>query len=887
MTSINGRNKFTILHWNANGITTYSHIKQMETLLTNLDIQIAGLNETFFKERHKPYFQNYTLLRNDRMHRSGGGVALLIHKSISFKQLPITYTSTIENLSVEVNINKRKIIVSTAYCPKYSSNFTNDIKALTPTDKEFILLGDLNAKHVSWNCHNNNVSGTLLNQLQQNRNFFIYHPDSYTLYPHRRGSRPSTVDIILSNLSLPMNLKTLDFEIPSDHRPIVCHIECNSYKKVETNFYTYKNTNWSSFRSVIDQCITPTLERYRSRESIDKEIKNFRKLILSARDISTPSSNMSPISSLPNDVMHYIHQRRVLKRKQQRTNDNHQFELYGQFIKLLTKFIDQRINNLRNQKWSNLLERLKPGDKSFWKISRTLRCKNRRTIPSLKVGTASFITDEEKSELLANTFAKAHKLTLDYKHSIDTLVNTTAENLKTQNPTTINADFINSNELSHVLLKLKSSKSPGFDKIPNILLKRLPQKAVHLLTCLFNSCIQLNYFPSAFKIAKIIPVQKPNKITTNPSNYRPISLLSNLGKVFEKLIHARIETFAATNNIISEKQFGFKKHHSTIHQIGRIKNKIVGNKILKKSTGMILLDIEKAFDSVWHNGLLYKLVSVNMPMYLCKIIANFLEHRQFAVSVNNSISSFKNMPSGLPQGSILSPILYSIFTSDFKPNKGTDVAYYADDTALLSSSKLTGALLKKMEYSLSVCSKYFKKWKIKINHLKTQCIIFPFNKSPKRTPTRQLIFEGNEISIQNEVKYLGVILDKKLLFHKHIQSSCEKAMKSFRALWPILNRRSPLNLKNKNLIFKCVLRPILAFASPIWHRAAKSHLKRLQTMQNKSLKMIFNKPWRYPTSILHDETGYELFSDFIKRLNENYFLRIQNSHYSIIRECKD
>lgn len=192
-----------------------------------------------------------------------------------------------------------------------------------------------------------------------------------------------------------------------------------------------------------------------------------------------------------------------------------------------------------------------------------------------------------------------------------------------------------------------------------------------------------------------------------------------------------------------------------------------------------------------------------------------------------------------------------------------------------------------MEQSLKTCSKYFKKWKIKINHLKTQCIIFPFNKSPKRIPTRQLCFEENEITLQNEVKYLGVTLDKKLLFNKHIYSSCEKALKYFRALWPFLNRRSRLNIKNKNLIFKCVIRPILSYASPIWYRAAKTHLKRLQVIQNKCLKMIFHKPWRYPTSLLHEETGYELLVDYIKRLNTNYFNRIHHSPYSILRECTE
>lgn len=382
----------------------------------------------------------------------------------------------------------------------------------------------------------------------------------------------------------------------------------------------------------------------------------------------------------------------------------------------------------------------------------------------------------------------------------------------------------------------------------------------------------------------MVAVAKPNKPSNQPTSYRPISLLSNLGKIFEKIIHYRIIEFASDRNIISENQFGFRKEHSTVHQISRIKNKILSNKRRKKSTGLVLLDIEKAFDTVWHNGVIFKMMTNNIPEYLCKIISEFLDKRVFAVSVNKNVSNFMPIPAGLPQGSILSPTLYSIYTSDFKAPIEIDTAYYADDTALVSCSKLTSALLKKMELGLKSCNNYFKKWKIKINNNKTQAIIFPFNRSPKRVPTRQLHFENNYINISNEVVYLGVTLDKKLIFQKHIDKSCQRALQAFRSLWPFLNRRSSLNLKNKNLLYKCVIRPILCFASPIWYRAAETHLKKIQVIQNKCLKMIHNKEWRYPTSRLHEETGYDLFIDFIRRLNDNYFQKVATSRYCRIRE---
>lgn len=260
--------------------------------------------------------------------------------------------------------------------------------------------------------------------------------------------------------------------------------------------------------------------------------------------------------------------------------------------------------------------------------------------------------------------------------------------------------------------------------------------------------------------------------------------------------------------------------------------------------------------------------------YLCKLIYEYLCNRTFLASVNGTLSAPKTICTGLPQGSILFSFLYSLYTSDFKPPKYMKTAYYADDTALITSSKTTKSLLSKMEKGFAACDRYLYKWKIKINPIKTQTIVFPYNNSPKRIPNRDLSVGNERISIQNSVKYLGVVLDKKLNYAKHIEETCKKGLKTLKALWPILNKRSSLNLKNKNLIFKNVIRPTLTYACPIWYKAAKTHTKKLQIIQNKCLKIIYNKHWRYSTDLLHRHTGYEKINEFINRINTKYFDQI-------------
>lgn len=880
-------NNIKLFHWNANGITNSSHARQLEYLLERENILIASLNETHLNETHKLFFKNYFIYRNDRQNSRGGGVALIVRRSVKHKLLPISTTQKIENLSIEILINNRPFIISTAYSPRYAPSFANDILNLMQFNKEFIILGDFNARHYAWNCNSSNTAGDVLYDLQQNHNFFVYYPNSPTYYPYQRNRNTSVIDIVLSNSTQHLNIDVLGFEIPSDHRPILCSIAQSSTNLFDPSYYNYKLTNWTSFRNFIENRISLRTDIYSTKDAIDLEIEKFIKLTSEARDLSTPKVSYSSNSNLPKDIVTLIRARRTFKRKSQRTPIIHQSNFYEQCVKLLNIMINNKIKAERNNKWNMMLSQLKPGDKSFWRISRSLRGKSNKKIPHFNQGNRKINTDEEKAEILADTFATANNITCNYKHSIDKTVNATVTRFKAESIDSEGDDLTTFDEISYLISTLKATKTPGLDNISNILIKNLPIKAIQILVVIFNSCIHLKYFPKHFKTAKVLAIPKPHKSKNEPGNYRPISLLSNVGKLFEKIIQTRICDYATNASIIANEQFGFKKQHSSVHQVNRIRNVITANKQRRYSTGLIILDIEKAFDSIWHNGLIYKLLHANVPKYLCKLIAEFLSNRTFVVSVNDILSSPKTITAGLPQGSILSPLLYSIYTSDFSPPSYLKTAYYADDTALITSSKLTKALLKKMEKGFSACNKYLYKWKIKINPNKTQAIIFPFNNSPKRTPNRQLRFGNESIPIQKYIKYLGVVLDSKLNYGRHIEETCKKSLRTIKALWPIINKRSSLNYKNKNLIFKNVIRPTITYACPIWYKAAKTHLKKLQILQNKCLKIINNKHWRYSTQLLHSDTGYEKIYDFIERLNNKYFENIENSTYPMIRECRE
>lgn len=876
------KNTLKIMQWNAQGATTKSTMNELQNFIDKHKIDVVFLCETLLKSNHKFYLNNFTIHRKDRSN-PGGGVAICVKKNIKHEIAPMYDTVSIENVSVSVFINNKKLILTCAYNPKYTTYFASDIDKLTPIDKEFILLGDLNARNTAWNCTSNNSAGNALNNIQHRRNFFIYHSASPTHFPHC-GSTPSTIDILLSNTTLQMSIiNSLTHELSSDHAPIVCTIMANIETKAPTRMFHFKEADWFSYQNCVDRKIEPDV-LFTNKTDIDRGIAHLVKTMHDAKEFAVPLvSKHNNFIRITQETKIAISQRNVLKRQWQRcTQFTRKQELKSQ-INDANRKIARLINRERNIQWNRTLQKQETGSKKFWRLCKTIKNKNVGLINDLVVNNTIVTTDNAKANALANAFESAHTLTHNNVSTIERTVSRCIGQLHDSVNVEIPQDAeISSEEIKQTIHRLRNSKAPGHDGIANVMIKNLPGSAIENLAKLFNSCLTNSYFPDHFKIASVKAIPKPGKDLRIPSNYRPISLLSCVGKLFEKLIHARLLTHINDNNLLKPEQFGFRQQHSTVHQLKRVTNSIQRNKTARKTTCMIFLDIEKAFDTIWHDGLIFKLSKLDTPLYLIKIIQSFLTDRKFMVKVNGIHSSTKNVLAGAPQGSSLSPTLYSIYINDYRCINRCDIAYYADDTALYSATKTTNKAIKNVQHGLQSIEKFMMKWKIQINAAKTQFIYFPFNRSRRRHPTVQLSFHGNTIEPTTTVKYLGVTLDQKLNFDSHIENTRTKAMRAMCAMYPMLAKSSKLSHKNKNLIYKTMIRPILTYASPIWSHATATRLKRLQVVQNKCLKMINKLPWRFGTDDLHSLTGYPKITELFEQNEDKFKDRCELSTFEMI-----
>ena len=377
-------------------------------------------------------------------------------------------------------------------------------------------------------------------------------------------------------------------------------------------------------------------------------------------------------------------------------------------------------------------------------------------------------------------------------------------------------------EVHNIILELKNS-APGHDGIKSILIKETIDLLVSPLTHILSLSLQSGNIPHDLKIAKVTPIFKTGN-TDNFGNYRPISILPCISKLLEKFVYSRILKHLQENNILHDHQYGFRKKHSTEHALLQLTNIISSAMDQKKFALGVFLDLTKAFDTVNHSILIAKLNRYGVEDIALNWFKNYLLNRQQYVTFNGHSSAKSSILHGVPQGSILGPLLFLIYINDLALScKYFFPVLFADDTTLIATHNNFNYLIDSVNNDLSSISKWFQLNKLTLNVKKCNFIIFcNINKSYPKDQAK-LYINGIEMTQVKTTKFLGILVDERLDWTNHIDLVCKrltKMMGILRKVCPFIHPSAHLTL------YYSFLFPYLNYCNMVWAATSPTHLKK-------------------------------------------------------------
>lgn len=867
----NFKNKINFINWNANGLNNKKH--EFIHILKEHKIDIAFVTETHFNKNIKFKIPGYAVYRSDRdVNKRGGGVCIIAKSNLQHFEIACAKCTYMETCAIKLKILNNFLTLICAYNPPQYHIIPKEIKKLFRMDKSVIMCGDFNAKHLSWNCPVNNKSGNLLNNLIINTDLLLLHPIEFTFYPDS-GARPSTIDLTICKNVPTISNPVTQVLAESDHNPVTFNIDAANVSLNTHTVCSYKNTDWKGFRRDLDTRL-PAHPHILTPQQLEDATSVLTAAIQNSLKINTPAKIIkNKVKQLPDTIINLLKRKNKCRKLWQQTRN----KFYKRQINQLKSIINDKIRAFNSENWSKLLNTINIQDNSVWQLRKKLSNQKILTPPLHSKNKGIVFSPVDKANAIADTLEDITRnnenIGIDYEVTI--------KNELKNYPLDDNIAPVHTRlaEIAAAIKAMRPNKAPGPDLITNLVLRNLSRKALNVIKHIINSMFQLSYFPSQWKEAIVLPIPKPGKQHNMPQNYRPISLLNTISKIAEKIILIRLQKHLTENNIIINEQFGFRCKHSTVQQLTRVTEYITLNYNLKLNTAMALLDIEKAFDTVWHTGLLVKLHRYKVPTYLINLLKSYITERKFRVKLENEFSDYHNIYAGIPQGSLLGPVLFILYINDIPLPPDMTLALYADDTAIMTRSMQLWPLTIRLQNALNAINKFFIKWKIKINADKTEAIIF--TKKHKK-PTTNIHFQGKDIEWKTSVKYLGAHLDTKLLWKTHITHAANKGRAAIACLYPLICPKDGIHDDLKRILYTSCVRPVITYASPVWSFASKTNIHKLQLVQNKFLLIAYKKSvYRERLTELHARLELDSIEKTVRKQTEAFYdsmLHIQTNN---------
>ncbi|KXJ26086.1 putative RNA-directed DNA polymerase from transposon BS [Exaiptasia diaphana] len=836
-------NGLVIGQWNTDGLTSAKH-EQIRLLLASNKprVDILFLEETFLKPSRSDsayYISGYNLYRKDRLKQRKGGVLAYVSDSLRVERQENLESSDVETLWLKVypfNSN-RPILVAGVYRTPNSTAEQDKIldqnieRAYLSCNLETILAGDFNVNYLhtaEYNKHRLVKDLRSLKFIQLVTK--ITRPKSRTCLDHLYTTHPENIaELSVPNIGL------------SDHLPVF----------IRRKYFAKKqNVNWDSafeYENIDDTL--DTLENMLN-EVLNEHLPEKEKRV----------KNVIQPAWINSSVLNAIKSRNSLLKKARKSNSPDDWSKYKHAKGLATNLIKKT----KRIYFQETIENNKGNPKGIWKALKSLTGKEKAktNITELKT-TGGLICDKtEIAEELNDYFVNiAEHLSKDGDTSSHFYDASLLENYvasKLHGGETYEIPPMTADDVLKIINKISANKATGPDGISARIIKIIAPVFARPLCRLINQSIKTSTFPSNWKIARVSPLFKSGS-RSDRNNYRPISVLSILSKIIEKHVASTFQEYLDQNNLIYTAQSAFRKGHSTTTALIKLTDQLFMNMDSDKLSGLVFIDFRKAFDVIDHEILLKKLSAYRLSPLALDWFKSYLSDRQQFVCIQKSNSSKKQVRQGVPQGTILGPILFLVFVNDLhlSCNNTGNLDMYADDVTLSTSSKDVNQLNRDLNLLMNDVSKWGDSNRMFVNKEKTKAMLVQSNRLHRKNTAdvEELSITLKDSKLDNvcEHNLLGVKIDNKLSYDAHIDDLAKKLAKRIGLLRHV---RSYLKQGQREIYYNTVIKPTLLYGSDIWSSCNKDNQTRIFKLQKRAARVILNAEPQARSVPLFNQLGW-------------------------------
>ena len=853
-------NNLKICHWNARSLK--ANLAEFNKFLSTHSPHIVCICETWLTYNFNPKFLNYTLYRQDRLLGKGGGMLILVRKEISHNILDLTpyQECHMEIQALQIFLDDSTYSILSCYNPCVNVNIVLELDHyISQLTHKIIVCGDFNLRHQAWDSRvqaNSFYAKAFYDYILASPLILLTPKDLSTRFDIN-SSKYSTLDLTLISASEldQTHVKAMQ-SIGSDHLPMLITVTLKStivpLKKRPKWRIPKDNEKWSSWEQDLAQVTLPKL----TLTPISDCLHSFTQTVLdvSEKHFGKTKATVSPFRHRPWWTAACSKQV-ALRKRARRFCERHPTQMNKILYKKQFANARRTIRTAKRAAWRKFTSNLtfKTPSAEVWSMIRNINGRNYTPNVPLKFNGQTAITDIEKSQLVA--------LSLGQK-----IGSTTALALppvdcprRFPDPSTWNYNSpFTKREFTSTIANYSSGKgtATGDDLFHKHFFKHLPNNYVEYLYMLLNAFWSTAEVPTLWKISVIIPITKPGKNVTDVDNLRPISLLSCLGKLMEKLIYERLYWMAEHFQILNPSQSGFRKLHSSTDQILRLESYIRLHLRKRHHVLVVFFDLKSAFDSINYLALLHKLRSIGLQGNLLHWLESYFQNRTFKVLVGNSFSDVCQQKQGTPQGSILSPLLFSLYGIDMPQTVSTDCSEFADDVAFYTFGETIDEAERRLQEQVDCFEDWCSIWGLEINVEKTKIMHFTTKQKLYKTRKPVLTLHDVPLELVHNYKFLGMVLDGPLLTWKeHISYLVQACQKRLNIMKVIASKNWGADQKTLLMFYNAYILGKLNYGAPIYDSASISVKEKLNPVQNAALRLATRVRRTTPVVVLQGETN--------------------------------